>query len=309
MSSPSYLGRKEIDDQKWDLCIKGASNGLIYATTFFLDNMANDWDALILDDYKAVMPLVCRKKFGINYLYQPYFMAQLGIFGRNISNDILKLFLQNIPRKFAYIDIDLNEENKLDWETLKGIKIRMKFHSRTNYVLNPVNPGKRNEGYHRLAGRMLHKAAEANVIIRNVTDPQKLITFYQRHYTRRHAKINATTYSHLSRTSKIALDAGLCNLYVAEIGGDLVAVYLVLRDERYYYSVLGGSSQRGRDSGAFYALTDAAIRDAGESGKIFRFEGSDVPGIASFNSQFGAVKQSYLHLKYNNLPIFIRWMK
>ena len=31
------------------------------------------WDALVLDDYAAVMPLTWRRKYGTRYLYQPAF--------------------------------------------------------------------------------------------------------------------------------------------------------------------------------------------------------------------------------------------
>ncbi len=41
---------------------------------------AGQWDALVLDDYQAVMPLTWRSKFGIRYLYQPAFTQQTGIF-------------------------------------------------------------------------------------------------------------------------------------------------------------------------------------------------------------------------------------
>ena len=53
----AYLSNKNIDKQKWDRCIDMASNGLIYAYSFYLDAMSKHWDALILNDYEIVMPL------------------------------------------------------------------------------------------------------------------------------------------------------------------------------------------------------------------------------------------------------------
>ena len=44
-------------------------NGLIYAYSFYLDTMAKHWDAFILNDYEAVMPLTWNKKYGITYYY------------------------------------------------------------------------------------------------------------------------------------------------------------------------------------------------------------------------------------------------
>jgi hypothetical protein len=95
-----YKKREEIDIAKWDQCIEKSSNGLIYAYSFYLDHTADNWDALILNDYEAVMPLPWRKKFQFYYLYQPTFTAQLGIFGNNISAQLIENFLEAIPSKF-----------------------------------------------------------------------------------------------------------------------------------------------------------------------------------------------------------------
>ena len=62
-SSVSYLQNKDIDKIKWDKCIDTASNGLIYAYSFYLDTMAKHWDALVMNDYEAVMPITWNKKF------------------------------------------------------------------------------------------------------------------------------------------------------------------------------------------------------------------------------------------------------
>ena len=59
---PSY----KINKQKWDDCIKNSSNPLIYAASVYLDHMADNWDGFIADDYRLVMPVPWRKKYGIN---------------------------------------------------------------------------------------------------------------------------------------------------------------------------------------------------------------------------------------------------
>ena len=57
-----YLQHKEIDKAKWDACIEQAPNGLIYSYSWYLDAMSKHWDALVLKDYEAVMPLTWNKK-------------------------------------------------------------------------------------------------------------------------------------------------------------------------------------------------------------------------------------------------------
>ncbi len=95
----SYLPQANIDKSKWDRCIDSSENGLIYAYSFYLDAMSENWDALIVNDYEMVMPLTWKKKYTIYYLYQPLFTASLGIFGNNISAEMVKTFLEKIPVK------------------------------------------------------------------------------------------------------------------------------------------------------------------------------------------------------------------
>ena len=97
-SSFVYVENKNIDKVKWDRCIETAGNGLIYANSFYLDAMAKHWDAIVLNDYEAVMPLTWNKKYGIYYLYQPFLCASLGVFGNNLTGEILYSFLNNIPK-------------------------------------------------------------------------------------------------------------------------------------------------------------------------------------------------------------------
>src|SRR5437868_14283744 len=100
---------------------------MIYAYSFYLDTMAGYWDALILNDYEAVMPLTWKKKYGISYLYQPPFVAMSGIFGNNLTADDVKAFIHAIPQKFRLIEISLNHANTIaDKKTVR----------QNNYVLN-----------------------------------------------------------------------------------------------------------------------------------------------------------------------------
>jgi len=124
-----YLTNKEIDKTLWNACIDKASNGLIYAYSFYLDAMVDNWDALILGNYEAVMPLPWRKKWGFYYLYQPAFVAQLGLFGNNLSSELLTAFLNAIPKKFGYWDFTLNHRNVF---AVTGFSL----HQRSNFVLD-----------------------------------------------------------------------------------------------------------------------------------------------------------------------------
>ena len=128
-----YLLHKEIDKTKWDACIEQASNGLIYAYSFYLDAMSKHWDALVLNDYKAVMPLTWNKKYGFYYLYQPAFTASLGVFGTNLNKELIDDFVRSIPSKFKLIEISLNAGNIIDDSKTSSLL-------RSNYILHLNRP-------------------------------------------------------------------------------------------------------------------------------------------------------------------------
>jgi hypothetical protein len=310
MSTPDhihYLQRHEIDPIKWDACVEAAPNGLIYGHSFYLDAMtAGQWDALVLDDYRAVMPLTWNKKFGFYYLYQPFCTPCLGVFG-DLHNLPVSAFLQSIPKKFKLWEIDLNEANTLPDSSNPALKIT----TRINYFLD-LNKKKEEleQGYNRLAKRMCKRAETENADIIRDIGPRDVIEWYRKEYGRRHSHIKTKTYDRLALAAEKAFTKDHARTYLALTpDGAVAAFYLILSDKRFVYSALGGATQKGKESGAFYLLTDAAIKDHAESPGIFRFEGSDVPGIASFDASFGSSPVHYPHLLMNKLPFPINLLK
>ena len=96
-----FFSHKEINKRKWDECISSSVNGRVYAYSWYLDIVTDQWDALILDNYQAVFPLPFRRKCGIDYVYQPVFTQQLGLFSQApLSPSLLEEFLAQIPARF-----------------------------------------------------------------------------------------------------------------------------------------------------------------------------------------------------------------
>src|SRR5437762_9910376 len=144
---------------------------------------------------------------------------------------------------------------------------------------------------------MRKKAIENNLQIHRGEDPALIIQLYRQDYANRHRKISGSIYEKLVVCSGIAFKNNLSETYVAKsISGETLAYYMILQDEHFVYSLLGGSTATGKKLGAFYLLTDAIIRDHAGTNKIFRFEGSDIPGISFFDALFGPEKISYQHL-------------
>jgi hypothetical protein len=306
VSDIRYLERNDIDTVKWDHCIRHAPNALIYARSFYLDAMAENWSALVAGDYQYVMPLTWKKKMGFKYLYQPYFTKSLGVFGDSRDSFEISSFLLAIPDMFRYWDIDLNENNFVSTDIR-----RLHQRARRNYFLSLANDYDHiSQQYKRLASRMTKKAMEGQLEIIRGESPELIIKMYQRDYANRHKGISGLIYERLSTCTAIAFENNLAETYLAKTpAGETLAYYMILKDDRYIYSLLGGSTKDGKLKGAFYLLTDAIIRDHAGTNKIFRFEGSDIPGVSFFDNLFGPERISYQHLVMNKLPFLIRFFK
>jgi hypothetical protein len=303
-----YLERHEIDTDKWDQCIIHAPNGLIYARTFYLDMMAGNWSAVIEGDYQYVMPLTWNKKYGFNYLYQPYFVKVLGVFGQSSIRFEISAFLNAIPGKFKYWDLDLNENNFVSGE---NEKFRLDQYTRTNYFLPLLgNYEQIRLQYKRLANRMKKRAMDNALLIVRDVDPPTIIDLYRKDYSNKQRSISNAVFEKLKNCTDFAYRNKMAVTYLAKSsGGDTLAYYIVLQDHKFIYSLIGGSTKEGKKLGAFYLLTDAIIFDHAGTGKIFRFEGSDIPGISFFDALFGPEKITYQHIVMNNLPFPLKLFK
>ncbi len=298
-----YLTYQQINKQRWDDCIVTADNGLIYATAGYLDAMAKQWDALVLGDYEAVMPLTWNKKWGIYYLYQAPFTACLGLFGKNISAELLEEFLQQIPSKFKYWDISLNQGNYFLLQNFNLVQ-------RMNFVLHLDKPYENlYAAYRDNIKRNIKKAEKLNCFIKKniaVDEVIALSAFQSKSFSNltdedfsRFKNLYLNLYKHGQ-----AITYGVCNA-----AGELLSscVFYFFKNRAYY--ILVGNHPNGKTIGASHALIDAFIKDHAAQDLILDFEGSDIANLAFFYSSFGASEEKYVALKQNNLPIFIRRFK
>lgn len=295
-----YLKRHELHAAKWDDCISHAGNGLIYAYSFYLDAMAGDWDALVLNDYEAVMPLPWRRKWQISYLYQPFLTAQLGVFGNDLSAEMVASFLQAVPAKFRYWDFSLNHQNLFGGTGFP-------LHERMNYVLPLASPYETiYKSYRENIRRNIKKSKDFGCTVTKDISIEKIIAL-----TRFQAKeIPSQDFAAFQKLFQQLSEKDLGKTYgVCAKDGSLLASAAFLFSHKRAYYLLVGNHPNGRTLGASHALIDAFISDHAGRDLLLDFEGSDIRNLAFFYSSFGAVEEKYAAIKLNRLPWWLRWMK
>jgi len=298
-----HLTNKEIDKTKWDACIDNADNGLIYAYSFYLDHMAVHWDALVLNDYEVVMPLTWNKKYGIYYLYQPFLTAQLGLFGKNISEEIFSKFLKTIPAKFKYWDIFLNHSNLF---TIDGFNL----YQRKNFALGLNKPYEQlYTNYKENIQRNIKKAEQAGCNAEKDLDVEKLIKLAWQQM-KSHSKVSADNAERFRKLYKYLHERKKAITYgIISAQNELLASCVFFFSHNRVYYILVGNDPKGKTLGASHALIDAFIKDHADENLLLDFEGSDIPGLALFYSSFGAAEENYTAIRLNKLPFYLRWIK
>jgi hypothetical protein len=299
-----YLHRSQIDTVQWDQCIARATNGLLYAHSFYLDHMASAWDALVLGDYEAVMPLPWRKKFGIHYLYQPFVTSPLGVFAEGaIDQAMMETFISHIPAKFKFIDIDLNTANN---------SLRNSFVTpRRNYVL-PLTGSYEliQQNYNRHARRKLKKAREAGLQVVEGIAIEKIAELSYNMMAEKDKVPRADYDRFIKLFHNIQPHVESCNTIAAmDTDGVIISSDIHIVHNKRIYSLLAGNLPQSNAFGAFYFVLDSLIKKYAGSGYLFDFEGSDIPGIAFLFECLGGQLTWYPHVIINRLPPVLRWLK
>jgi len=299
----NYLTHSQIDKIKWDSCIQSSGNGLIYAFSFYLDIMSKNWDALVLNDYDAVFPLPWNKKFGIYYNYQPFLTAQLGIFSKSISNEIVNSFIQAIPAKFKYIDLSLNNKN------IEGCPAGFTT-CRNNFILDlNCSYAFLYSKYSENIQRNIKKAKQQGCIIEKDIDVEKIISLASlqmkknNHQSKENIRRFRKVYNYLQKRNMTSTYAVLSSEKKI-----LASCVFFLSNKRAYY-ILVGNHPEGKSTGASHALIDAFIKENASKELLLDFEGSDITSLAQFYKGFGAKNETYPAVKINRLPFYIKWLK
>jgi hypothetical protein len=297
-----YIHHIEIDAEKWNRCIESAANSRFYANEWHLDRAAVNWDALILGDYKYIMPLPVRKKLGIKYVYQPLFCQQLGIFPEpNIST--AQLFYETLLKEFRYVDVHLNSTNPPGKKT-DGVF----FHPRKNHLLllnNDYTSIK--SDYKTNTKRNINKANKHNLHLMTGIRLEEYMEFKKKQLE---TKLSENDFGKLKNIIAFGQYKGIGEIYgVYDDQNDLrAAVYFCRWKDRVIY-LNAASDNKGKELGAMYFLIDQFIQKNAGKNLILDFEGSMIPGIARFYEGFGALPETYFQLKFNRLPLWIQWLK
>jgi len=281
-----YLKNEDINSKKWDACIHASSPSLLYAYSWYLDLVCDDWDALILDDYSAVMPLPFTKKLGIKLALQPPFCQQLGVFSQEaLSADLVNKFLTEIPKEFRWVSLNLNYHNRI--ESAERAK--------ANYVLDlmPDHQGLVDR-YEKSLIRGIKKSERSSCSLLEGIDVASIMDLLEYQNKEKEMGISTRSKEKLERLIQIATQKGvLDSVGMYSPVNHLCSVALILHDKQRLYYLFGASDEMGREYQGMARILNHIIKKYAGQGYTLDFEGSEIPGVATFFQKFGAQNSPY----------------
>lgn len=285
-----HLSHNNINKKVWDDFISLADNGLIYAQSWYLDVVSPQWEALISDDFKFVMPVPIKRKYKIPYIVQPLLTQQLGIFGiEPVTTDIISKFIEKLP-SYSY-QLNLNASNYFP-----GAEVL------PNYILSLDKPYEKiAEMYSKNTMRNVEKAAKLNLSVTENINIDDFILFFKSVSK----KITATDFDSMHKLMRNGAEREQIRIKgIVDKDNLLTAALCYTEFNNRITNLIPVSSETGKKSLAMFYIIDSIIRQNSAKNKLLDFEGSAIEGIARFYKGFGAKNQPYYIIK-NLRPSFL----
>lgn len=290
------LVRNEINTQKWDEVIAASPAETLYPYSWYLDVTAENWSALVMDDYRFIMPLVWKKKYHLRYLYQPIYSQQLGVFGTEyIDPPVIREFINYVLKKYKFGVVNFNVKN------LVGEDPSFEIYDRINYVLPLDKPYEElRKTYKVNTNRNLKRSVAQNIKLDKNVDVNELVNFKQEHDV---VKKSEVEYLRMRSVFKAVMEQSKGQILgIRDEGKLLAAAFFAFSKTRIIY-LMSVSSSQGKEQRAMFRIIDEVIRNYSGSSYTLDFEGSNIPSIARFFGGFGGRPELYQSLSFNRISV------
>jgi len=285
------LKRGELNEKKYNLCVSNSFESRIFAYSWYLDIVTDAWEVLVCNDYQAVMPLPIRIKYGIKYVYPPFWLIELGIFTTDKSIQ-QEEFLKELFKRFTFVETRLNFDNVFSGNQNKRLKKEMQVLSLSNGYENIA------ANYNRNRKRELRKAEEFGLLEKWDDLPESLINLYKRNVGERVPEIKDKDYHNLLKIMRSCIKRNVGELLtIYDDKNNLVGATFFLIHKNTVTNLVSTTDFNNRNNGVNTFFNDRAIFKFQKNFEWFHFGGSSMKGIADYYKSFGAKTKNYFLLK------------
>ena len=304
--SIQYVKNKDINFYKWDQCILRSLNGIIYAYSWYLNMVSDNWDALIEDDYVTVMPLVIKRQFNQQIVSTPYYLHQLGIFSiKLLDKKKISDFINAIPLNIRYYDIRLNRYNNVELEGYgKIIKDPC-------FELDLIKP------YHKTKAKYSGKTLETlnNATFKKVSVVEGLSINEMMQFMKQVRSVLPGAIKKDNFKLFRILVASSVRFRLGSVYGayseynELCAITFIIKSHNSLVLLCAAANKTGTENKAIFLLIDNVIKKYSQKNLTLSFEYIDNYCNENFYMGFGSIKSSIIRIRKNNLPFYLRFLK
>ncbi|QVY65351.1 hypothetical protein [Polaribacter sp. Q13] len=297
-----YVKRKDLEVVKYDACIDNSLQSNIYGYSWYLDIVADNWDVLVLDDYKAVMPIPWKKKLFIKYVYPPFWLIQLGVYSIEVVDE--NEFLIELFNDFKFAETRTNTYNSFSMFKAYERESELQILLMENDYAALFN------NYRKDRRKDVAKAKKLDLIEKWKDNSEELIELFKNNVGKRTPYIVEKDYDVLKKLITVCLEKKVGEiLSIYDKDDHLVASGFFLKYKKKVTILVSSTDFKNRKNGANTFLIDRAIYKFEKNFSVFNFGGSSLQTIAKYFLSFGASTLKYPQIKYNNLPFLLKLFK
>jgi hypothetical protein len=291
-----FTSHSKIDKQKWDALIAASPQQNIYAYSWYLDIACPGWQAFIWDDYEAVMPLPVNRKWGISYVYRPYFVQQLGVYSKPGLENTVMHFAKKLLTHFRFVEYAFNHAN----QPFIAKHEKILWQAQDNYVLHQT------PAYNQNLRRNLKQAFKHNLVVETV-DEKVIVDLFKNNKGKTIESLKAKHYQNLLKICRsVKAHASVYSAGV-KVQQSYCAGMIIFNLNNQHVFVFSATDNIAKQYKVMPFLIDNYLQQF--QPQIFDFEGSNHSNLARFYKSFGAQLQPYSMLKINTLPAPVKWLK
>lgn len=288
------VAHSEIDRLKWNQ-MAALAQFPYFMHTDYLDACWPKWDALVLGDYEAALPLKIKKKLIWNTALHPLFIRSLEVIGDTTKASVFIHWLQeNVDYfKLCFDESYPNFENEVRLFQLLSLKNDY-ADIRKNYSEN--------------VKRKLKSFENSGLQVTEGNNMEGLVQLFKAEKADVYEQMNEKALLHLSQLMNLYISNGKGKLLEVRKQDQLLAAAFFITEEKKCLYLKGIVNAEGKKIGGMQALFDTIIQAGANKWEYLDFGGSNDEGLAAFNRKFGSNDSKYVLLKQNKLPWPFNWL-
>ncbi|MCE7064128.1 GNAT family N-acetyltransferase [Dyadobacter sp. CY326] len=312
--NPTLIHRSEIDPTRWNEHICASLQCVIYAQTFYLDIVCDEWHALVWpskDEFKIVMPLPIRRKFGFNIVYQPHFCQYLGLFSLNeLTAYAFEAFLRTLVKRFSYISTyHFNPENYFSMTNLPVSFPETKWWTEQTHWLEIGDYAKIFSGYTNDRKTNVRRGSNVKWNVDQGKDLVALIQLFEDNHSVSIGGVSATSLERLRTLFQSLYARGNAKVLYASLENEIHAGIMLVEFRQRIIYLFNAADRIGRKGNARTWMLDQHFQNHENRSATFDFESPQIESIASFYKSFGSKPVSYFAISANQLPFPLNQMQ